>query len=459
MDFEKKKQHEVRLFPSSHISSVREAELRATASLLAMVRAVSEFGRAVVRMAGGPAGKLTCYTEVEFELEGEKGKGPVKRRPDGIIRVVRGKTEWKALLEVKVGNNPLDQDQFDIYHLLSIAEKFDALITISNQPAQLNGLPPLRVDGRRLRSVPVFHVSWERLFSEAQMLCRKKAIQDSDQKWMLDEWIRYVDDDGSQIIAKPNLGKHWHDVLKSARTGDLHAASSYLEDVVRHWDGFLKKAALRLRAKLGVEVQPKIPRSDRHDPDGRIKRIHSSAIKSGQLSGILKIPDAVGDVWIDVFLLAKTVRYRVVLDPPTDGRQATRVNWLLRQLRSLSNVPDDLVVTVQWDQRGMLSQGSLRDLVEDGSSLLRDTNKASIPKNAFPKKFLINWTTSLQRGRSSEKALEGISVNLERFYRKVVEGLVPYVPRAPKLPNEIEQVPENESSSIPIQSPPDPDVS
>ncbi|MCK4788735.1 MAG: hypothetical protein KAV87_33640, partial [Desulfobacteraceae bacterium] len=225
------------------------------------------------------------------------------------------------------------------------------------------------------------------------------------------------------------------------------------------WDGFLKKAALRLRAKLGVEVQPKISRSDRHDPDGRIKRIHSSAIKSGQLSGILKIPDAVGDVWIDVFLLAKTVRYRVVLDPPTDGRQATRVNWLLRQFRSFSNVPDDLVVTVQWDQRGMLSQGSLRDLVEDGSSLLRDTNKASIPKNAFPKKFLINWTTSLQRGRSSERALEGISVNLERFYRKVVEGLVPYVPRAPKLPNEIEQVPENESSSIPIQSPPDPDVS
>ena len=161
------------------------------------------------------------------------------------------------------------------------------------------------------------------------MLCRKKAIQDSDQKWMLDEWIRYVDDESSKIIAKPDLGKHWYNVLKSARTGDLHASSSYLEDVVRHWDGFLKKAALRLRAKLGVEVQPKIPRSDRRDPDGRIKRIHSSVIKSGQLSGILKIPDAAGDVSIDVSLLSKTVKYWVVLDPPTDGRQATRVNWLL----------------------------------------------------------------------------------------------------------------------------------
>jgi hypothetical protein len=67
------------------------------------VRAVSEFGRAVVRMAGGPAGKLTCYTEVEFELEGEKGKGPVKRRPDGIIRVVRGKTEWRPFWRLRSG--------------------------------------------------------------------------------------------------------------------------------------------------------------------------------------------------------------------------------------------------------------------------------------------------------------------------------------------------------------------
>ena len=126
----------------------------------------------------------------------------------------------------------------------------------------------------------------------------------------------------------------------------------------------------------------------------------------------------------------------------------------------MSNVPNDLIVTVQWDQRGMLSQGSIRDLVEDGYSLLlRGTNKVPIPKNTFPKKFLISWTTSLQKGRSSEKVLAGISVNLERFYRKVVEGLVPYVPHAPKLPKKIEQVPENESSSIPIQSSPDPDVS
>ena len=74
--------HEARLFPSAHISSTREAELRAASSLLAMVRAVSEFGRIVVRAAGGPGGRIACYTEVSFK----RGDPPLKTvRPDGII--------------------------------------------------------------------------------------------------------------------------------------------------------------------------------------------------------------------------------------------------------------------------------------------------------------------------------------------------------------------------------------
>ncbi len=80
---------EVRLFPSAHISSSREAELRAAASLLSMVCAVTEFGRVFVRAAGGPAGRISCYTEVAFKV----GSPPTVKtiRPDGIVRAVRGK--------------------------------------------------------------------------------------------------------------------------------------------------------------------------------------------------------------------------------------------------------------------------------------------------------------------------------------------------------------------------------
>ena len=80
----------VRLFPSHHISSIREAELRAVASLIAMIKAVSEFGRAVVVMLSGPKGPLECYTEVPFK---SNDTGTVVDRPDGLIRVTRGKTD------------------------------------------------------------------------------------------------------------------------------------------------------------------------------------------------------------------------------------------------------------------------------------------------------------------------------------------------------------------------------
>ena len=122
---------EVRLFPSHHIKSDREAELRATASFLAVARAVSEFGQAIVSMAGGPRGKLSCYAEVPFKVQTNTTSR--EERPDEIIRVTRGKTIWNALVEVKVGDNMLEQDQLDRYHALARDEGISALITISNQ--------------------------------------------------------------------------------------------------------------------------------------------------------------------------------------------------------------------------------------------------------------------------------------------------------------------------------------
>ncbi len=428
-------QHEVRLFPTLRISSDREAELRATASLLAMARAVSEFGRSFVRMAGGPVGRLTAYTEVPLTTDAKPGQPPDELRPDGVVRVVRGKREWKALVEVKVGDNALQQDQFDSYHVLASAKGFDAVITISNQPAQSNSLPPLSIDGRRLRRVPVVHFSWERLLSEAQMLSQKKGVADSDQEWMLDEWIKYVGDERSRIIQKPDLGKHWHEVLQAARSGNLHTVSPALEDVVVHWIGFLRKVALRLRAKLGVEVQPKMSRSERLDPSTRIKRLHTHALKDGTLSGLLRIPDAVDDVSIDVLLQSRAVKYRVSVSAPTEGRAATRVKWLTRQLKPFDNAPEDLLVTAEWDQRGLVCQSKLRDLRADDSRLLSDTCGAPVPKSASPRRFILEWTAALPkgRGRSSVRILDGIAANLDRFYQTVVERLVPYVPRAPRL--------------------------
>jgi len=337
---------EVRLFPSHHITSIREAELRATASFLAVACAVSEFGRRIVSIARGPKGRILCYTEVPIKVQdGVKSR---EERPDGIVRVTWGKKDWTAFIEVKVGDNSLEQEQFDHYHSLAGDHGINALITISNQSALANGLPPrLTVDGRRLRRVPVVHLSWERLLSEAQLLSRRKAVADPDQQWMLEEWIRYLGDLQSRIIEPPQIGEHWKKVLRCAREDNLCACKGQMCDVVRRWNAFLKKVALRLRAKLGADVELKISRAEQKNPEKRIKNLLATAISDGELSGVFRIPDAAGDLSVVVLLKSKSVQYSIDVKAPTEGKSTRQIKWMLRQLVS-EDVPDDLLVQVNW---------------------------------------------------------------------------------------------------------------
>lgn len=435
--------NEVRLFPCHRISSDREAELRATASLLAVARAVSEFGRAIVSIVGGPAGRLSCYTEVPFKVQ--TGATSREERPDGVFRVKKGKTVWTALVEVKVGDNSLDQDQFDRYHTLADDHGIDAFITISNQSALANGLPPeLTFNKPKLKKVPVFHFSWERLLSEAQLLSRDNRVADADQQWILDEWIRYVADPQSRIIMPPQMGEHWNEVLRCARGGNLDACKSELHDVVQRWDAFLSKVALRLRARLGAGVKLLIPKSEQNDPVMRIKNLHAAAIKNGKLSGLLRIPDAAGDLSVVVLLASRSVQYSIKVEAPTDGKAITRIKWILKQLNR-GDVPDGLVFQVDWGW-GICSQAQIGDLKGGVDRLLWDSNDQNLPSKALPRSFSLMWTIGLRKGKAHSTApvLEGIDRGVEDFYRRVVEGLQPHVRKAPQLP---EEEPRKEESS------------
>ena len=441
--------HEVRLFPSAHISSTREAELRATASLLAMVRAVSEFGRIVVRAAGGPAGRISCYTEASFEM----GTSPTRIvRPDGLIRVIRGKTQWSAPVEVKVGDNPLDAGQVDTYHKLAGEGGFDALVTISNQASLPNGRPPVELDRRRLRKVPVVHLSWERLLAEAQVLSTKKEIKDSDQHWMLDEWIKYITDDESRIIAPPSLGAHWGIVLQAAREHKLSTVPNQLTDVTEHWDAFLKKLAFRLRAKMGADVQRRTSRADVKDPGRRTKQMCAEALDSGILTGALKVRDAIGDIRLELMLQGKVVRYSVRFPAPSEGRTKTRLNWLLRKL-PIDDLPKGLQVRVEWNRRGLYTEAPIDALQDGPMPIMTGPDHAAISTDAEPRFFVLSWTMGLAtgRGRAGARVLASITDGVERFYRQVIEGLVPYVPKAPRFPRDEpeESPPEKATSSAP----------
>jgi hypothetical protein len=124
-------------------------------------------------------------------------------------------------------------------------------------------------------------------------------------------------------------------------------------------------------------------------------------------------------------------------EAPQEGRQQTRINWLLKQLKD-DSVPADLVVKVDWDRKGLRTLGKAGELRVNASGLMFDGHHQPVPADAMPRRFLLEHTCKLDKpkGKSTTSVLKGISDDLEAFYRNVVEHLAGYVAPAPKLPKE-----------------------
>src|SRR5688572_787317 len=115
--------HEARLIPAVGIRSTEEQEKRATSSLLAVMKAVPEFGHALVGPLGAPKCRLATYAEVQ--LKDPAGKVHI---PDGAIVAERGQTVWRCLVEVKTGSAQLRGDQVNRYLDMARENRFDAVL-------------------------------------------------------------------------------------------------------------------------------------------------------------------------------------------------------------------------------------------------------------------------------------------------------------------------------------------
>src|SRR3954452_11374764 len=85
-----------RLIPTVGIKGQEEQERRATSCLLAVMRAVPEFGHALIKELGAPKSRqIATFAEVRFKTN--EGKTVI---PDGAIVAERGNKRWTCLVEV-----------------------------------------------------------------------------------------------------------------------------------------------------------------------------------------------------------------------------------------------------------------------------------------------------------------------------------------------------------------------
>ncbi|MCA9826342.1 MAG: hypothetical protein R3C29_04425 [Dehalococcoidia bacterium] len=414
------KWHPARLIPISGIGGRDEQERRAASAFLAVLRAVREFQRAILRPLGAPMGTFETYTEVPFELPGKKNL-----RVDGLIEARRGGKTWRMLVEVKTGTAEHTTEQVENYLDIVREYKLDGLLTIGNQIAPLTGDHPVKVDGRRFKSPPLFHLSWVRILSMALMARDHTGVSDPDQAWILSELIRYLEYSGSGALAFDDMGPDWVSTREAVRTGTIRPKDSGVQDLARRWDQLIQYICLRMSVQLGSDVRPVLPRKEQDDISLRLEALTKELTTANTLGGSIRIPNAVGPIQIAADLRAMTGTASVQLDAPDMKQGRARLNWLTRQLK---DAPEDTRIDVAFVQSRTTASALLREVLEDSSVVL-----AAAPKP--PRAFEVALTRHLG---SKRKAGRGGFITdtvelVENSYGQIVQGLREWNAPPPRL--------------------------
>ena len=409
-----------RLLPTVGIRGQEEQERRATSALLAVMRAVPEFGHALVKELGAPKSQtLQTFAEVRFRTA--DGKTVI---PDGAIVSERGRRSWTCLVEVKTGAAALRDDQVASYLDVARDNGFDAVLTISNQITSSSAESPVAVDGRKLKKVSLWHFSWWRVITEAIVQSRYRGVSDPDQAWILDELIAYLDHEASGAGGFTDMGEHWVAVRRAAHDGTLRP-SPEARDVAERWEQFTQYLCLGLSQDLGENVTVVRPR--RQTTAMRLDEIVRGLTAEGRLTATLRVPGAIGDLGLCADLRTRQTLTSVSFGAPSEMRAKPRINWLLRQLR---DAPTDLRIDVSYPSARQTAAGLLSDVVEAPDRLLYEQDPRREPRS-----FELTLTRKLgqKRGRDEGSFVRETRNQIVDFYGDLVQDLKPWQARAPRL--------------------------
>lgn len=408
-----------RLFSVSGVGTADEQEKRATSALLATMMGVRPFARAVSAHFGAPAGAVETYLEVPFT------HGDRKVYPDGVIRIARGGKVWTALLEVKTGSGQLRTEQVEQYLDVARVKGYDAVVTLSNEIAPGTGEHPVSVDGRKLKSVALYHLSWAEVLHEARMVLTHRGVADPMQAWVLAELIRYLEHPRSGATGFDDMGSSWVLVREAVAAGTLRAGDSKVPTVANLWIRLVRQLCLRLTAELGVPVTHVMARQLAGDPAARARAAVEQLASEGTMSATLKVPGAAGPLTVVADLRISKVRVSASVRAPQEGGAQRRISWLLRQL---SGAPDDTLVDVHYAGVAQDTCERLGDVRESVGTLVSE-------RAGDVTSFEITTVAPLGTKRSGLKGafIPSVIGATEAFYSAVLQPVRGWVPPAPKL--------------------------
>lgn len=413
-----------RLIPTVADSKKEE---RATSTLLASFMVVPSFAKSVFSNAGASIGKrskIKCYTEVVLKsLDGGK-----KPRPDGLIVITTGSKVWTALIESKVGNSELTNEQVEEYLLLAKQYKINAVITISNQFATTPNHHPLIISKAKTRSVELYHFSWLSLKSKAILLVGEKGIQDPEQAYILSELVRYLDHDHSGITSLSRMPAQWKDLCTAVQNGVvLNKSSDYLTNSISGWHQLLRHLSLNLSMAIGEPVEINLSRQREKDASLNFSEDCAYLAKESILKAEFNIPNAASKLTLSADVLRKVINISMKLDAPKDKSRATAsINWLSRQLKGTGH--ENLSIRAYWPKRIPETMAPLKSVLESPAVI--------IPPNVKDLPTYLEVVRIIDLGarfKGAKTFVEDISIEFPKFYHDAGQLLTKWVAQAPRI--------------------------
>lgn len=439
---------EARLFP---ILAETSKEKRVASIFLAVLTQIPALAEEVLGTVGVRVGKRTrvrAFTEVVLKEKVEDGC-----RPDGLLLIDTGRTQWSALIEAKIGKSELTSEQVSKYAELAKANGIDAVITVSNEFVARADHSPVSISKTLLRKVDLFHWSWSWLATVCEILEYQETVTDSEQGYLLRQLNHFLAHPATGVERFTQMASCWKDVTQSVLNDEaLKKTSPEVEAVVGSWIAEERDLCLHMSSHVGQEVSTKIERKLAGDPGARLKAMIDHLVSSNTLASTIRVPNCASDIDLCVDLARRTVAVSMSLKAPGDKKSTkARVNWLLRML------PDDddrLLIRAHWPGRGAPTTKDVKSLREDPQVIQNDN-----PDTA-PHSFDVLLVENLGKRFSGRRTfIEDVERVVPSFYDLVGANLKAWQAPPPQPvksrhdpdPGELERDDLEEAGALPVQ--------
>ena len=321
-----------RLFPGGNADN----EVSTTSIFLSTLSAVKEYREELLSQVGI---KKICNKNVLLHTYTELQSGSKDDRPDGLIVITSGKLkpiiEWVCFVEVKIGNNTIDESQVERYATFAREIGVNSIITVSNDLVTNPMQSPIKL---RKRSFNLFHWSWTFLQVTAQRLIRTESIEDEDHIYILSEFKRYVDSH-KKLSNYTSMGKEWKESVKHIQSLDTKQKIPplTLSNVVESYIQEEKDISLQLtsRSQFHIELLVRGGRKEAVEKMLQNRKVITSEFMLNQ--------DKNNTFSIDVDFIRQEIRCYIGI-VVTKGKSQAQTTALIKMFESESGYTDCILV-------------------------------------------------------------------------------------------------------------------